>query len=215
MAEKKSFYLYHDYIEVFKTLTFEELGELMMAVLIYVNGETPPPLKGATLSVFTVMKMQLDRDKSRYDAKCARNSINGQKGGRPVVSERLSEKPKITERLISKPKKADTDKDKDTDTEKDTVKDKDKDTEKNIRDIAPTTKDKKQHYGDFKKVSLTDSEYCKLQDQYPSYYQVYIDRVDSYVASTGKKYSSHYATILNWMRKDNLMPEEQKEGCPY
>ena len=36
-----------------------------------------------------------------------------------------------------------------------------------------------------------------------------IERLSSYVASTGKKYKSHYATIRNWARKDKENPQYQ------
>lgn len=59
-------------------------------------------------------------------------------------------------------------------------------------------------YGEFKNVKLTDEEYEKLKeaDLLP-----YIERLSSYIASKGKKYKSHYATILNWSRKEKTTPE--------
>ena len=35
----------------------------------------------------------------------------------------------------------------------------------------------------------------------------YIEKLSSYIASKGKKYKSHYATILNWSRKDINAPD--------
>ena len=57
----------------------------------------------------------------------------------------------------------------------------------------------KHTHGEFSNVLLTDDEYQKLTDKglLP-----YIERLSSYIASTGKRYKSHYATILNWSRKD-------------
>ena len=54
-------------------------------------------------------------------------------------------------------------------------------------------------YGEFKNVKLTDEEYQKLKekDLLP-----YIEKLSSYIASKGKRYKSHYATILNWSRKE-------------
>ena len=54
-------------------------------------------------------------------------------------------------------------------------------------------------YGEFKNVKLTEEEYKKLEeaDLLP-----YIERLSNYMASKGKKYKSHYATILNWSRKE-------------
>lgn len=57
----------------------------------------------------------------------------------------------------------------------------------------------KKKYGEFGNVLLTDEEYHKLEK---SNLLSYIERLSSYIASKGKRYKSHYATILNWSRKD-------------
>ena len=58
----------------------------------------------------------------------------------------------------------------------------------------------KESYGEFKNVKLTKEEYAKLEK---SNLLPYIEKLSSYIASKGKKYKSHYATILNWARKEN------------
>ena len=65
---------------------------------------------------------------------------------------------------------------------------------------------KKEKYGEFDNVLLTDEEYAKLEK---SNLLTYIDKLSSYIASKGKKYKSHYATILNWSRNDKTehLPE--------
>lgn len=60
----------------------------------------------------------------------------------------------------------------------------------------------KHQYGEFKNVLLTDDEYQKLKDRFPNDLSQRIERVSDYVASTGKKYKSHYATIISWAKKD-------------
>lgn len=54
-------------------------------------------------------------------------------------------------------------------------------------------------YGEFKNVKLADEEYEKLKE---ANLLPYIEKLSSYIASKGKKYKSHYATILNWSRKE-------------
>ena len=68
---------------------------------------------------------------------------------------------------------------------------------------SPSQKSKpvKHKYGEYNNVLLTDEELDKLKSEY-SDYQERIERLSSYVASTGKSYKSHYATIRNWARKD-------------
>ena len=73
---------------------------------------------------------------------------------------------------------------------------------------SPKPKPTKHKYGEYKNVLLTDEELEKLKAEYPDY-QERIERLSSYVASSGKSYKSHYATIRNWARKDK--PKEQKQ----
>ena len=58
----------------------------------------------------------------------------------------------------------------------------------------------KNKYGEFNNVMLTEEEYAKLEK---SNLLPYIEKLSSYIASKGKKYKSHYATILNWSRKES------------
>ena len=57
----------------------------------------------------------------------------------------------------------------------------------------------KKSYGEFQNVLLTKEEYRKLEK---SNLLPYIEKLSSYIASKGKRYKSHYATILTWSRKD-------------
>lgn len=66
---------------------------------------------------------------------------------------------------------------------------------------AKKPKPVKHKYGEYKNVLLTDEELEKLKTEY-SDYEERIERLSSYVESTGKKYKSHYATIRVWARKD-------------
>ena len=63
------------------------------------------------------------------------------------------------------------------------------------------TKPKKHQYGEYKNVLLTDEEYRTLSETYPDVGER-IERLSGYIASTGKSYKSHYATIRNWAKRD-------------
>lgn len=69
----------------------------------------------------------------------------------------------------------------------------------------------KHKYGEYNNVLLTDEELEKLKGEYPDYLDR-VERLSSYVASTGKSYKSHYATIRNWARKDQQQPVRQSGG---
>ena len=64
-----------------------------------------------------------------------------------------------------------------------------------------STKPVKHKYGEYKNVLLTDDELDKLKAEYPDWKER-IERLSSYVESTGRRYKSHYATIRMWARKD-------------
>lgn len=54
-------------------------------------------------------------------------------------------------------------------------------------------------------VFLTDSEYLKLIDKLgKSKTEEFIERLNNYIGSKGKKYKSHYHTILSWSSKDGV-----------
>ena len=57
-------------------------------------------------------------------------------------------------------------------------------------------------YGEYGNVMLTDAEYAKVKAEFPSDWRARIDGLSAYVASTGKKYKSHFATIRNWARME-------------
>ena len=56
-------------------------------------------------------------------------------------------------------------------------------------------------YGEYKNVLLSDEDLSKLKAEFPDW-EERIERLSSYIASTGKKYKSHLATIRNWARND-------------
>lgn len=87
----------------------------------------------------------------------------------------------------------DRERDKELDEEKDIL------SSSNEQDSPP--KISKHKYGEFNNVLLTDDELEKLKTEYSDWEQR-IDKLSIYIGSTGKKYKSHYLTILSWARKE-------------
>ena len=75
----------------------------------------------------------------------------------------------------------------------------------------------KHAHGFFANVFLTDEELQKLAAEIPEY-EEYIEKLSHYIESNGKKYKSHYATILMWHRKDidkqQVAPAETPSQTP-
>lgn len=67
--------------------------------------------------------------------------------------------------------------------------------------IYKKEKPTKNKYGEFNNVKLTDEEYSKLEEAVNDR-EHYIEQLSIYLEQKGDKYKSHYATILNWYRRD-------------
>ncbi len=85
------------------------------------------------------------------------------------------------------------------DTDIDIDIEKDKEVDKDIKDKKKETRHK---YGEYNNVLLSDADYEKLISEFPYDYAERIERLSEYIASTGKSYKSHLATIRSWAKKD-------------
>lgn len=57
-------------------------------------------------------------------------------------------------------------------------------------------------YGRYKNIFLTDMELSELQTELPDTWDFYINRLSEYMASKGKSYDNHAATIRRWAASD-------------
>lgn len=89
--------------------------------------------------------------------------------------------------------------DKEIDKETDKEIDKEIDKDKPKRKKATPSKKK---FGCLDNVLLTQDEYVKLVERFPDDLDDRIEKLSLYVESTGKRYKSHYATIIMWAKKD-------------
>lgn len=85
-----------------------------------------------------------------------------------------------------------------------------------VEEEAAPPKPTRHKYGLYENVLLTDEEYKKLQEEFPTDYSERIERLSEYMASTGKKYKNFLATIRNWAKKDKPnAPKAQKSSNPF
>ena len=77
---------------------------------------------------------------------------------------------------------------------------------------AEPPKTTRHKYGLYENVLLTDEDYAKLQAEFPHDYTERIERLSEYIASTGKKYKNHLATIRNWARNDVAKKPAARKG---
>lgn len=74
---------------------------------------------------------------------------------------------------------------------------------------SSTKKEPRHKFGEYENVLLSDSDMQKLKEEFPTDWEERIERLSSYMASTGKSYKNHLATIRNWARMDKQRPSQQ------
>ena len=160
MADIPYVCLYMSYLQSLSPFTDEERGRIVMAMLNYAATGELPQFEGNERFIWPSMQAQIDRDIETYQAKCARNKVNGAKGGRP------SKNPTVipeTERFLEKPKKP---------KEKEKKKEKEKEKEKdNIGADKPPTRHRfMPPTVDEVKAYCTEKGYTVDADRFVDYY---------------------------------------------
>ena len=209
MADKKSFVMYKSWKELFISLPAEMAGELIQAIFSYQDGEDVSFENPALSAIFQMITNKMSEDEEKYQKKVEASRENGKKGGRPK-----GKKPTGFQNnpVGGKPIPKNPDNDTDTDNDIDNVYVNDTERENTARAKKP--KPVKHRYGEYKNVLLSDDELAKLQNEYgDDLTQRMIRELSGYISSKGAKYSSHYATIRNWIRRDKERGQPRKPAA--
>ena len=214
---KRSSFIFHkEWEEPLSMLDSADQGRVMMAMIRYDNGETVDLSDSPTAAMaFAFIRTRMDEDREKWEETCSRRSDAGKKAAEArwdaSDAKRMERNAKNAKRInrinenANDANDADNDNEYDNDNENENENDKEKESLRDSKKKSPTPK--KNQYGFFKNVLLTDEEYHKLREKYTDFADR-IERLSGYIESTGKRYKSHYATILNWARRD----EEQGKG---
>lgn len=82
------FQVYFSYEEPLKSLSYEQIGKIFMAMFQYEKTKEKPELDPVSDMAFYFIRSQMERDQQAYEEKCERSRQNGMKGGRPRKSEK-------------------------------------------------------------------------------------------------------------------------------
>lgn len=180
----------YEYLEEMARLSDAEYGRLIRALQTYSITGQEPDLKGAEVNHWIRVRNRENRyqasfeeqDKAKTDraTKAAQARWANAKNANACVSTSSNSKNAKTKTNTETKTKANTE------TKRDRAHD------------APT----RHRYGEYKNVLLSDLELEKLKSEFPDDWQERIERLSGYIASSGKKYKSHLATIRNWARND-------------
>lgn len=201
--DNKSFIIYKDWEEYVDALdSDEEAGKLFKALFAFAKRAEEAEFVGALKMAFIIMRNSIERDGEKWENTCSARSEAGKKGGRPSKTSDFSEnqtKAKGFFEKQTKTKKADIEKDIETDTEKEIITPPTPSKGK----AAPkkrTSKPKieKTQFAEF--VSMTNDEYTSLVAKVGEQgAKRCIEILDNYKGSSGKTYESDYRAILNWV----------------
>lgn len=174
------------------------MKELIISIFDYEIDQTVPNFSNniQLATIFDFIKDDLDKNRTNYDRRCETSRLNGLFGGRPKNqnddNQNLKEpkKPKNPNRYDM------TDRYDMNDFEKENLsKEKDKDKKNKRKDIAS----KKNAYGTYKHVLLTDKELDSLKHEYQGHTNYIIQFLDDYIEEKGYTSKSHYLTIKRWV----------------
>ena len=182
---RKQFTFYESFFKaVSRIRNSEDRASAYDAICAYaLYGEEPnmDTLPDTAAIAFDLIKPNLDSSRKKAE--------NGKKGG---------EKKQVASKPEAKRKQVASEKENEYENEYEYK----KENECYIATPPKKTKSVRHQYGEYKKVLLTDEELDKLKAEFPDW-QSRIERLDSYIAQSGKSYKNHLATIRNWARKDS------------
>lgn len=221
---KQGFTIFHaDVNALSSVLTAEQMGRLFVALSRYSEcgvAEVADDLKG----VFALLVPKIDQQNAKYAETCARNRTNrtSRDQSSPVVtsgdqssrveSSRPQQEQELKQELELKQEQEQEHNRILTDADGGEAANAHAREEiaeaatcaENVQVAAqkPKVKAIRHKYGEYQNVLLTDEDYEKLQAEFPTEYETLIERLSAYMASTGRAYKNHLATMRNWARRD-------------
>lgn len=213
--EKPGFYIWFTMVDQMAELTFEEKGRIYTAAEEYARYGVLPTFEDRLLrSIWSRLQTDLDGDDAKYKDNQRKNQIKGWKsdfkrnyaprnGIDPEDETALEEYIQLRLTTVDNGEQVSTNTN--TNTISNTSTNNNTSTRKREGKPTPT----RHKYGEYNNILLSDEELSKLKAEFPQDWKNRIERLSEYIASTGKPYKSHLATIRAWAKKDRL---EQGNG---
>ena len=192
--EKVGFVFLPSYLEAIEALPRELRLELFEALCTYgVEGVELETDNGVVRAMMTLLKRNVEQSRKRYLA----SKENGAKGGRPRknLSETQPEpsESKEKEKEMEKEMEMDKEEERETETETESASASEVSVCGSASSCLPL--------GEFENVSLSEQELRDFQERRPFDWYDWIEDLSSYMASTGRRYENHYATLLSWIKR--------------
>lgn len=173
MEKPDSLIVRHSFRVNLKELSMAERGRLFTAMLEYSSTGEEPVLGGSERYIWPAAKDMIDETSAAY---IYNNNITNKASIASIASiTSIANKTNIANR-----------------------------EDMEIGGVIEGGRDKpvRHRYGQYDNVLLTDADLEKLKAEFPEDWEERIERLSEYVASSGKAYKNHLATIRAWARKD-------------
>lgn len=205
---ESSFILYDNYDEQIQMLTDIQAGQLLKDVFSYRCGRESTSTDAMVKLLFSVIRQQIERDEEKYNIISEKRKAAGSLGGQAKAANLANAS--FARKNVANPSKSKQSLAKESvcynllgDNDNENVNDNENDNENgNESESEKPSKPTRHRYGEYQNVLLSDDELAKVQAEFPADWEKRIERLSEYMASTGKSYKSHLATIRAWARKD-------------
>ena len=219
LEEKNSFVLYTSYEEQLSFLTDEECGQLLKAIITYVKTQKREKYNGALGMAYSFICSQIERDMQKYNNIKEKRKEAGKRSAQ-ARQQRSAKSTSVksvqqTSTSVKSVQQTSTNPTVNVNGNENVNVDGNVNGNENVNgnvindiniyssvDTTPKLKKIKHKYGEYKNVLLSDEDMEKLKTEFPNDYLNRIERLSEYIASTGKKYKSHLATLRAWARKE-------------
>lgn len=187
--KRESFVFYQSFWNATKTLPKEnQKNALVMMIEYWIDWIEPTSeIDGIAFAIFQMAKPQIDINNKKFKiwSKQWCHWIKGKEYGKLWWRPKKENPPPLNIKPPNNPPNVNVN---------DNVNDNDNEIKNN---------NIKRKFLDF--VMMSNEENNKLLESYWNRnVKIFIERLNNYIGSTGKRYKSHYFTILNWMKKEQI-----------
>lgn len=224
MASKPGVMIYFETGRAVKGLDYETKGRLFEAIMDYAEHGTVPALDGVLAAVWPFIAHGIDRDNRNYEKTVTgrkraayakwwpdyaeKNGLNAHDkiAKERWIDQQIANHANATSELLMHANDANayfamqtmpTSTPTSTETSTSTA----TGTSTGTGTSLPAQKIPARTFGRFRNVLMTDQEYMELLSDFPDA-RDRIEHLSEYLASSGKRYENHAATIRKWARED-------------
>lgn len=209
VKEKPGFYIWFKTVDQMAELTNEEKGIMYTAIEEYARYGVVPVFDDRLLrSIWAGVRVDLDTDDAKYKKNQLDNQIKGWKSDfkrnyAPANGIDPNDEAEMEKYIQLRLTAVENGEQVSSNTNTNININSNNNNSTSPKASKPPKPAKHKH-GEYSNILLTDEELSKLKAEFPGDWQQRIERLSEYIASTGKSYKNHLATIRAWSKRDTV-----------